>query len=231
MAANYVINFCDLASEKTRILEKGSFRLSVTWNDGGLQTKNFYHCLHCNTSFSRTGLFYHQARINISPGQKRSLGMRFLSNPNGQKSIIRDEFARCFVNGQLRRKQSVSTSPVHPFEFTPMQRQDELPVPVSEPRDGPVQNPTGRDVSHCPQVETVREEHDDPENEDLPPNLNGCFSSEGFDTQRFEAFAREYLIDEQKRDKIWTTNEKKRRKLSRSLHRTSTSCAHCQRTR
>ena len=72
-------------------------------------------------------------------------------------------------------EKSVSTSPVHPFEFTPMQRQDELPVPVSEPRDGPVQNPTGRDVSHRPQVETVREEHEDSENEDLPPNLNGYF--------------------------------------------------------
>ena len=77
-----------------------------------------------------------------------------------------------------------------------MQRQDELPVPVSEPRDRPVQNPTGRDVSHRPQVETVRDEHEDPENEDFPPNLNGCFSSEGFDTQRFEAFAREFLRGE-----------------------------------
>ena len=78
----------------------------------------------------------------------------------------------------------------------PMQSQDEPPVVVSEQVEGPVSNQRDREVSHQRRVEIVHEDHEDSENEDLPPNLNGCFSSEGFDTQRFEAFAREFLRDE-----------------------------------
>ena len=101
-----------------------------------------------------------------------------------------------FVNGQLRRRPCVQTSPVHPFAFTPMQRQDEPTVMVSEQVEGPVSNQRGREVSHQRRVEIVHEDHEDSENEDLPPNLNGCFSSEGFNRERFEAFAREFLRDE-----------------------------------
>ena len=231
MVANYVINICDFASEKTRILENGALRLLVTLDDGGPQTKLFYHCLHCNISFSRTGLFYHQKEKRITSSQKRNLGMRFLSDPNRQKEIIRDEFARCFVNGKLRRRFSVSKSPVHPFAFTPIQRQDELPVMVSEPREPPVQSHTGCDVSHRPRVDTVREVNEDPESDEFPSDLNACFSSEGFDPQRFDEFARDFSVENLKRDKIWKINEKKRRKSSQILHRTSTSCARCRKTR
>ena len=231
MVANYVINFGDLDTEKPRILETGSLRLWVTWDDGGPQTKVFHHCLHCNISFSRSGLFYHQERKNISSVQKFNLGMRFLSNPNRQKEIIRKEFETCFVNGKLRRRFSVSKSPVHPFAFTPIQRQDQPPVIVSEPSEPPVQLHTNRDVSHPPRVETVREVNEDPESDEFPPDLNACFSSEGFDPQRFDEFARDFSVENLKRDKIWKINEKKRRKSSQILHRTSTSCAHCRKTR
>ena len=74
-----------------------------------------------------------------------------------------------------------------------MQRQDEPPVVVSEQVEGPVSNQRDREVSHQRRVEIVHEDHEDSENEDLLHDLNGCFSSEGFDMKRFEAFARDFF--------------------------------------
>ena len=109
---------------------------------------------------------------------------------------MHEEFTKYFVNGQLRRRPCVQTSPVHPFTFAPMQRQDEPPVLVSEQVEGPVSNQRDREVSHQRRVEIVHEDHEDSENEDFPPNLNGCFSSEGFNRERFEEFARDFLSQE-----------------------------------
>ena len=67
---------------------------------------------------------------------------------------------------------------------------------VSEPREPPVQRHTNHDVSHRPRVETVREVNEEPESEEFPPDLNACFSSEGFDPQRFDEFARDFFSRE-----------------------------------
>ena len=46
------------------------------------------------------------------------------------------------------------------------------------------------------QVYEVHEERDDDQIEDFPPDLNKCFSREGFDPKRFEEFARDFLSHE-----------------------------------
>ena len=196
MASNYVIKYCDSASERQKILKFGYLRLSVTWNDGCEHTKIFYHCLHCNKTYLHTGIHYHQKDLKMTSGQKYGAGMRFLSNPDSHKAIIQEEFTRCFVNGQLRRHPHVSTSPVHPFAFTPIQRQDVLPAPVSEPSHRPETIQRAHAVVPQPQVEMLHDELEEPDIEDLRPDLNGCFSNEGFDLKHFEEFARDFLSRE-----------------------------------
>ena len=100
-----------------------------------------------------------------------------------------------FVNRQLRSPR-VSTSPDHPFAFTTIQRQDGLPAHVSERIHRPETNQRARDVFPQPQVDMARGDDESPENEDFPPDLNGCFSSEGFDPKQFEEFARDFLSRE-----------------------------------
>ena len=120
--------------------------------------------------------------------------MRFLSNPNRQKkNIIQEEFTRYFVNGKLKRRPQISTSPVHPFAFTPIQRQEELPTPVSERTPIPeTPHQHQHDASPRYQEEIVCEDCEDCEIEDFPPDLNGCFSNEGFDAEHFEDFAGDF---------------------------------------
>ena len=150
MASNYLIQYCDSASERQIILKFGYLRLSVTWNDGCEHTKIFYHCLHCNKTYLHTGIHYHQKDLKMTPGHKHGAGMRFLSNPERQKSIIQEEFARCFVNGQLRRPRV--SSPGHPFAFTPIQRQDGFPAHVSERSRMPETNQRAHGVSPNPKL-------------------------------------------------------------------------------
>ena len=193
MTSNYEIQYCLSEKEKAKILQNACVRLSVKWNDGVPQTKNFYHCLHCNITFSRSAIRYHMLDNNLSIQYKRSLAMRFLSNPTNQQRIITNEFQMYFVNGQLKRRQTVSTSPNHPFEFTPIQPQDQPPTHVSYHTDRPATNQHDHDVFVQRPVELfLEDEPEEPEIEDLPPNLNSCFSSEGFDTESFEEFARDF---------------------------------------
>ena len=125
MASTFEIEYCLSDSERQKIIENGSVRLCVKWNDGVEQTKHFYHCLHCDRTFSRSGLFYHRRNINLTPQRKEALALRFLSNPRSQETVIRDEFERCFKDGELKRRVAISTSPNYPFEFTPVQWQDD----------------------------------------------------------------------------------------------------------
>ena len=191
MASTFLIEYCLSASERQKIIENGSVRLCVEWNDGAEQTKHFYHCLHCDRTFSRSGLFYHRRNINLTPQRKEALALRLLSNPMSQKTVIRDEFERCFTGGELKRRVAISTSPNYPFEFTPVQWQDDPTTNVSHQIERRVNH---HDINGFPgrQVYEVHEERDDYQIEDFPPDLNKCFSRDGFDPKRFEEFARDF---------------------------------------
>ena len=174
MASTFEIEYCLSDSERQKIIENGSVRLCVKWNDGAEQTKHFYHCLHCDRTFSRSGLFYHRRNINLTPQRKEALALRFLSNPMSQKTVIRDEFERCFMDGELKRRVAISTSPNDPFEFTPVQWQDDPTTNVSRQIERLVHH---HDIDGFPgrRVDGVNEEHNDDQIEDSPPDPNKCF--------------------------------------------------------
>ena len=193
MASTFEIKYCLSEKEKRKIFKKCRVRLSVEWNDGVKHTKKFYHCLHCNTTFARSGFHYHQQDINLTPQRKEALAMRFLSNPTNHKSIIQDEFERCFVNGKLKRRITVSSSPNHPFDFTPIQPQEQPSHQVFHRTERPATDQHYSDDFPVRLGENVCEEQVEEQIQDFQPELNGCFSSEGFITERFDEFARDFL--------------------------------------
>ena len=187
MTTNFEIEMCLSDTDVKNIRETGSVRLTVKWTDETRHKKDFYHCLFCNTSFCRSGMYYHRFRCPPDPGSHHDVADTFLSEPRRQQMIIRAEFERRFDNGRLRRVPIERPSPNYAFDF----------VPVATPLLPNQTPPTRRqrqvqllqDVDVFQQDEPLPERMVEDQVPDRYPNLMDCFSSDGFDSKCFGEFA------------------------------------------
>ena len=191
MATNYEIEYCLSDSQKSNIWQTCSVQLLVKWNNG-TQQKTFFHCLHCKTTFSRTGLHYHKITFTLTPQEKHEIVAEFLANPVRQQMIIREEFEKRFSEGELKRGSFNSPSQRYTFDFVPH------PNPPVRRRIQQRQRPRyvlqPQNTNDFPQQELdFPERVDQDEARDPYPDLEDCFSSDGFNPERFEVFARDFL--------------------------------------
>ena len=63
MTTNFEIEMCLSDTDVKNIRETGSVRLTVKWTDETRHQKDFYHCLFCNTSFCRSGMYYYVSGV------------------------------------------------------------------------------------------------------------------------------------------------------------------------
>ena len=103
--------------------------------------------------------------------------------------------------------------------------QEELPAPVSERTPMPETNQQRCRGVFQQRQENAREDCEDCEIEVFPPDLNGCFSNEGFDAEHFEDFARDCLSQECETTQEYQNQRKEKANIVSVLARTSTSCA------
>ena len=232
MAPNFELTYSldDLKPEK--LVQNCRLRVTVSWRDIVMMEKDFFYCLHCQKVFSRTGFYYHKFRFSYTLREVEVIAADFVENQSRHDLLLKNEFERRFENGKMRRVTYVQPMHQQTITITPH------PLPFEPPPARMV-----RPAVRRPRVVEPVPDNEEPQRQDQPidvfdevqddfPDLFDCFSNKGFDPYRFEDYIKDFFGQFSERvEKKTEKSKRRRRRLSRSWHNTSTSCAPCQRTR
>ena len=194
MGDNFFIEYC-LSPVEIKHIEKYFFvKVNVHWQDDRRRKKQFFYCIECWTIFGRSGFFSHKETFLLEQAEAKRRADHFLANREWHTNNIIPQIRSRFERGRMSRA-SIPIEPDGPFPFTPVHPQR----PTPERRH--IHHRVPLVVEH--QQEMTVEEPQEPILEETAsiennfPQLLDCLSVDGFDTEQFNHFARDFFKESQ----------------------------------